>query len=467
MPKRILIVDDEPEPIEVYRELFALKGYATDQAGSAQETLEKIETFKPDLVTLDINFGHGREAEGVDIVKLIRSRWGLEELPILIVSGYGTSADFLDAKENGANAVVLKSKVEAVLHKAEELLWEQAAAEQPVEPLPDRMRGRGTNENMIKLLEWAEQECDVLILGETGTGKNLAAETYRRASRRRNKFYKVSLANLAADLMQAELFGAKSGSFTGAKERKGMLEEGDKGILFFDEIGELTLDQQKRLLDFLDTREITRVGSNEKIELDVVILAATNQDLPRREQEKLFRTDLFRRLWHNVITMPPLRAIRDDIPLLVDGFLRRFNQEYCKRVLTVDPEVMELFQRLPWHGNTGELRFCISHGVLNCKGSVIRLEDIESFLRPEYLAILHGGKQTERIQPSSAPVDRTHAKDGSPATLKDLRRKQEAEERQMVEKAYAACSCNQTRAAKLVGVSRERFIQLLKKHGIK
>ncbi|MEW6516793.1 MAG: sigma 54-interacting transcriptional regulator [candidate division FCPU426 bacterium] len=466
MPKKILIVDDEAEPIEIYKELFTLKGYEVEQAKNAKETLEKIETFSPDLVTLDINFGHGQEAEGVNIVKLIRDRWNREELPILMVSGYGTSVDFLDAKENGANAVVLKSKVEDVLHKAEELLWEQDASKQEAMPLPDRMRGRGTNENIIKLLDWADQESDVLILGETGTGKNLAAETYRRASRRRDRFYRVNLANISGSLIQVELFGSVRGAFTGAIDRKGMLEEADKGILFLDEVGELPLEQQQNLLDFMDTHEIRRVGSNQPIKLDLIILAATRQDLPKLAQTQEFRPDLFRRLWHNHITMPPLRTIPEDIPLLADGFIQQFNQKYHKRVAAIEPEVLRLFQKLPWYGNTGELRFCISHGVLNCKGSMIRREDIEGFLRPEYLSIFNGSKQAGLTNNQVMVVPRNEDVSEQPATIRDLRKKQRSEEKELVETIFNKCDRNQTQAAKMMGVSRERFIQLLKKHEI-
>lgn len=463
MPEKILIVDDEPEIIEIFKELFMLKGYEVDQAGNAAETLEKIESFKPDLITLDINFGHGQEAEGINIVKLIRSRWSVEELLILIVSAKGTSDNFLDAKENGADAVVLKSKVEDVMHKAEELLRGKDHKKQAAAPLPERMRGRGTNANMIKLLEWAEQDCDILILGETGTGKSLAAETYRLASHRRNKFYKINLATLTENLIQSELFGAMRGAFTDAKERKGMIEEADKGILFFDEIGELSLDQQKNLLDFMDTREITRLGSTHKVKLDVVILAATNKDLPDLQQKRQFRPDLFRRLWHNVITMPPLREITQDIPMLAEGFVKQFNQKYRKQVRGIAPEVMRLFIRLPWYGNTGELKYCIGNGVLNCSTSMIRLEDIEGFLRPEYLKILHG--EQPLIRP--AVEAKAAAAIDPPATLQALRDKQEAEERQMLERAYIESNRNQTKAAKRLGISRERYIQLLKKHGIK
>lgn len=464
--KKILVVDDEEEIRQTYLDLFALKGYQVEQAGDAMAALEKIETFKPDLVTLDIDFGYGRHAEGVNIVKLIRGRWSQEELPLLIVSGKGTSEEFLEAKVNGANAVVLKSKVEDVLYKAEELLRDQVTAEHVVKPLPDRMRGRCTNEIVIKLLEWVEQDSDVLILGETGTGKNLAAETYRKASRRKDRFYKVNLANISGSLIQVELFGSVRGAFTGAIDRKGMLEEADKGILFMDEVGELPLELQQNLLDFLDTREIRRVGSNQPIKLDVVILAATRQDLPSLAQRQQFRPDLFRRLWHNHITMPPLREILDDLPLLADGFIRQFNQKYHKRVLTIDPEVLRLFQSLPWHGNTGELRFCISHGVLNSKGAVISLADIEGFLRPEYLEILNALRQGKLVPDPALEKGSAVAAGKPPATLQEMRQKQKAEEGKMIEQAYADSGRNQTKAAKLMGVSRERFIQLLKKHGI-
>ncbi len=455
MAKKILIVDDEPEIIETYSEIFKMKDYLVDKAMNRQDALDQLESFKPDLVTLDIEFGHGRSTEGIEILKLIRARWTKDELPVLIVSGKGSSEDFVEAMQIGVNGVVLKSKIDKVVDKAKEILHKkESETEFSQKNLPDRMRGKGTREITIQLFECAERDCNVLILGETGTGKNLAAEIYRQSSRRKDIFYRIDCAAMPENLMQSELFGVESGGFTGAKQRKGKLEEADHGIVFFDEIGELTSGQQKVLLDFWDTREITRIGSNRKRKLDVVILAATNQNLEQLTGEKKFRPDLFRRLWTNVIRMPALREIREDIPVLVEGFINKFNQQYHKKVEAVDSEVIDLFMRLPWRGNVGELRNCIGHGVLNCVGPVIHLEDIKNIVQNTFSGTRSALEETP-VQPNN-----------NSGTIHDLRRRHEEEEKEFLQQKYAGHGRNQSRTAREINISRERLIQLLKKHGI-
>ncbi len=448
MKKKILIVDDEAEIIETYSDVLKMQDYLVESAMNRNEAMEKIENFKPDLITLDVDFGHKHSSEGVGILKRIRKRWNSNELPVLIVSGKGSSEDFVEAKLSGANAVVLKSKIDKVVEKVKEILHKDEREEKYSKTaVTDKMRGKGTREVTVQLFECVERDCDVLILGETGTGKNLAVEVYRQASLRKDIFYRIDCAALPENLMQSELFGVEPGGFTDAKPRKGKLEEADHGIVFFDEIGDLTPGQQKTLLDFWDTKEITRIGSNRKIKLDVVILAATNQDLEQLTGEKKFRPDLFRRLWKHIVRMPPLREIREDIPVLVEGFINKFNQQYRKNVQRADQEVIDLFQHLPWLGNIGELRNYIENGILNCSGAVVELADIKN--------IVQGDRAETRI---SQP--------GDSQTLQNLQQKHEEEKKQLLLRAYEDCGRNQSRTARGLKISRERLIQLLKKYRI-
>jgi DNA-binding NtrC family response regulator len=304
----------------------------------------------------------------------------------------------------------------------------------------------------------------VLITGETGTGKGLVARTIHGASPRATRpFIEVNCTALPATLMEAELFGHERGAFTDAKEsRMGLFEAADGGFLFLDEVGDVELTLQGKLLRAVEDRTVRRVGGNRDRRIDVRILAATNRDLERDAQREQFRRDLYFRLAVIILHLPPLRNRGSDILLLAQHYLSRFNAKYGKQVRQFDPRARELLLAYPWPGNVRELSHVIERAVLWSRGST---------LDPEHLSLTTPGPAPdtgERPAEAAAAAQAEPAPAGATGTTSlpppgmDLERW----ERAMIEQALRECDGNQTRAAQRLKISRDTLRYRLKKYGI-
>jgi len=304
----------------------------------------------------------------------------------------------------------------------------------------------------------------VLISGETGTGKGLVARTIHGASPRAARpFIEVNCTALPATLMEAELFGHERGAYTDAKEsRMGLFEAADGGFLFLDEVGDVELSLQGKLLKAVEDRTIRRVGGNRDRRIDVRILAATNRDLERAAQREQFRRDLYFRLAVIILHLPPLRNRGSDVLLLAEHYLSRFNAKYGKQVRQFDPRARDLLLAYPWPGNVRELSHVIERAVLWSRGST---------LDPEHLSLTTPGPGPD---PAERPAEPVLAAEGEaaptpgtgagtlPAPGMDLERW----ERAMIEQALRDCDGNQTRAAQRLGISRDTLRYRLKKFGL-
>lgn len=389
---RILIVDDEVEYVETVAEILGNSGFAVETSRTLDETMEKLGRAAPCLVALDIELQDGQEASGIKILRRIRERWSKAELPVVMVSGTANTEKYFAFMEAGANGFLAKPLDFKQLPDQLRAYLQPAREEARSGTRAWRSRFIGSSQAMLQLAEnvyrLAQENADVLIMGESGTGKNLVVEAFRQVSPRRSApFYMINCPVIPAELAESELFGTARGGHSMASEmKKGQVEMAQGGIILLDEIGELPLRLQPKLLTFLEHKTFTRVGSNELRNADVLILAATKRDLRAMVSEGSFRDDLYYRLCRHVIWVPPLRDHKEDIPELVAHFISEFNRKYQKQVQGADLEAQALLLAEDWDGNVRFLQHCIDDCVLHCRHRLIGTADIERFLRTSKVA---------------------------------------------------------------------------------
>jgi DNA-binding NtrC family response regulator len=459
MMKRLLIVDDEPNLVDTMVQVFELKGYQVASAHTAAQAWQQLVEFQPDIVFLDIDLaGDGRDRTGGEILRQLRARWDRQELPVIVISGAGDTRLLQELLQQGADDYEVKPiEFKGLLDKVQRFLNRPSGGSQaPAEAWREELVGKSKQIMHLTLEIWrlAQLGADALILGETGTGKNLAAHMYHQFSPRSvRRFYEIDCANIAPNLFETEIFGYAQGAYTEAKRtKKGRIEEADGGIAFFNEIGDIPLEQQVKLLTLLENKVITRVGSNEPIRLDVIILAATNRDLHAMVDRGTFRPDLYYRLCHNVLSMPPLREHREDIPYLTEHFIRKYNAEYAKHITGTAPEVQDRLHALPWPGNVRQLEHCISAGVQNSLDATITLQDIQ----PSLDAF---GRETAAAEGLDLSADYATFRNIEDGLSRDMQRKYLIHHLELN-------GWNIAQTARRIGIKREYLNQLMKKFAV-
>jgi DNA-binding NtrC family response regulator len=374
----ILIIDDEQEIRESLEELLALEGYRPESASTGQEGLKKIEDGVYDLVLLDINLP---DRSGMEILKDIKR--DNADVGVVMITAHDSSQMAFQASKEGAESYITKPwdndklmlEVRNALDKSR-LQVENVQLRRALKRygLPYVV---GKSERMQKVFDLITQvapsRATVLIVGESGTGKELVAKTLHATSPRADRpFVPVNTGSMPVDLLESTLFGHVKGAFTSAiATKRGLFEVADQGTIFFDEIGTVGVETQAKLLRVIQEREFMRLGGTENIKVDVRILAATNVDLRRLVLENKFREDLFYRLNVIAIALPPLRDRKDDIPLLVDHFLKRYCQENGRELMRFTPEAMKKLMDYDWPGNVRELENAVERAVV--LGSAVEL----------------------------------------------------------------------------------------------
>jgi transcriptional regulator with GAF, ATPase, and Fis domain len=292
----------------------------------------------------------------------------------------------------------------------------------------------------------AASDATVLLAGETGTGKELVAKAiHLRSNRRDRPFVAINCGAVHRELLESELFGHVKGSFTGAfTHKKGKIEMADGGTLLLDEIGEMPLQLQVRLLRVIQEREIEKIGATSSTKVDVRIIAATHRDLLAMVKQGTFREDLYYRILVVPITLPPLRNRPGDVEILVDHFFLKFRTRYNRRDLTLQPGLMRLLVEYSWPGNVRELENAVERMVLLSRGNELTTADLPESIRP---------------QPVVEPIAATSAREGGPPTLQEL-------EQKLIVQALKECGGNQTRAARYLGISRRTLAYRLEKYGL-
>ncbi|HEY3355081.1 MAG TPA: sigma-54 dependent transcriptional regulator [Polyangia bacterium] len=449
---RILVVDDE----EIVRESLCgwlqEDGYAVETAADGTIAIGKVRAEPWDVLLVDLKM------PGVDgLAVLAATRDARPDAAVIIMTAYATVDTAVQAMKMGAydylvkpfepeelSAMVSKLVSERSLSRENQLLKQEL---QKSFQFRDLVSKNAKMQSIFELCRIAAQSAStILILGESGTGKELLARAIHHESpRAQAPFIPVSCAALTETLLESELFGHEKGAFTGATQRtRGKFEQAVGGSLFLDEIGDISPKLQLDLLRALEDRKFYRIGGSEPVSVDVRVIAATNRDLKRAVEDRSFREDLYYRLNVIVITLPPLRERKEDLPLLVEHFLERLGAELGRPLRGVSSDAMAALMAHDWPGNVRELRNVLERGAVVAKTSLIELADLGLGL-PEEEAAATGGDD---------------AADSVPASLKEV-------ERRHVQRVLTDSGWNITRAAQALGIDRVTLYNKIKKYGLK
>jgi DNA-binding NtrC family response regulator len=447
---KLLVVDDEQSIRRLCMTIGGSLGYACDEAESAEAAVTRAETDAPDLVLTDLKLP---TQSGVDLLKRIKSL--LPRTEVAIMTGHGSIESAVDAMKLGAYDYIEKpfrvEKMRLLLQRMAEkvrLVNENAFLREKVNTDENLDGIIGSSVGMQDVLRMISRLKDtrtpVLISGESGTGKELVARAIHfRGALAQSSFVAVDCGALVPTLMESELFGYEKGAFTGAtKTKAGLFQAANGGTIFLDEIGELPLEMQAKLLRVLQEKEVRPVGSNEKIDVDVRVVAATNRDLEAAYRAGTFRKDLYFRL--NVVTvhLPPLRERRSDIPMLVHHFLNRYA---AGMHLPVTPAAMKSLLQYDWPGNVRELENCIARAVTLGDHKVIDVQDLPPAMRTE--------------QPASQEMTPQEASSLSTTALAEM-------ERMTIQRVFEQAHGDKALAGKMLGISRATLYRKLKRYNI-
>jgi two-component system response regulator AtoC len=454
--KLILIADDDSSIRGLLQTLFAGEGYRTQEAATGREVMPAIHKFRPDLLVMDVRMPG---LSGMEVLEHMKA--GGVDIPVLLMTAFTTSNVAIRAMQLGAYDYVTKPfdiddlllTVQRTLDHRDLAARVQALDETPRDPMDNII---GTSPVMLDVFKTigrvARSDATILIHGESGTGKELVASAlYLNSHRRSAPFVKVACASLTESLLESELFGHEQGSFTSAsRTRKGRFELADKGTIFLDEIGEMSLNTQKKLLRVLQEREFERVGSSTPISVDTRVIAATNRNLQEQVSRGAFREDLYYRL--NVIsfTMPPLRDRMDDVPILVEHFLQKYRSDSPTAELPrIAEDALEALVGYDWPGNVRELENVVHRAVVLARGEVITSNHIQ-------FSGIHAQPDDELDGDVAAQVRRG-------MTLKQI---VADAERAAIESALSQAGGNRSRAAKALGIYRRLLYAKLREFGI-
>ncbi|HBG19860.1 MAG TPA: DNA-binding response regulator [Desulfobulbaceae bacterium] len=456
----ILVVDDEPNYLIVLSELLKDEGFEVFTAASGIDGLAIVDEVDLDIVVTDM------QMPGMDGMQFLQEVKGRQaDLPVIVITAFAEVDKAVRAMQAGAFSYLAKpfsnDELIITLKKAGHhysLIRENTR-------LRDEIKGKsgfsgmvGKNPKMIQVYQLIEKvsptHASVLITGESGTGKELVAKAIHMNSPRETQpFIAVNCAALSENLLESELFGHEKGAFTGAVVmRKGRFELADTGTIFLDEVGEIPLPLQSKLLRVLQEKTFERVGSGKTIEVDVRIISATNKDLREEVAAGRFREDLFYRLNVIPITLPALRERMDDMRLLAEFFVEKYRKELAKPNLQISPDAMKLLMRLPWEGNIRELENTIERAAILCAGDTIEAEDVQ----PDTLYAEEKPSMNQEID-----LRQFFAED---AGLNDVLH---AIEKSMLTQALMDTDYVQARAADKLGITKSLLQYKMKKYRIK
>lgn len=462
MKPHILIVDDESRMQRLF-EINLSPKYRVLTCGDGRQALEIGRSQPIDLLVTDLKM------PGMNGLELLREMHKERpDLPVLIMTAYGTIESAVQAMKQGASDYILKpikmDEMELVIEKTlslRRLREENRDLRQELKTLYGPENIIGGHPSMQKVIHLIHQvagtKATILIQGESGTGKEIVARAIHYVSDRSSKpFVVINCAAIPHNLLESELFGHEKGAFTGAiKTKKGRLELANPGTLFLDEIGEMPKELQVKILRVLEEKKFTRVGGTEDIEVDNRIIAATNKDLKQAVEAGNFREDLYYRLRVITISIPPLRDRKEDIPLLVEHFVRKHREVCRKNISRVSDAAIQKMREYSWPGNVRELENAVLRALVLCQSEKIEEITVEDL--PEEVAA------GEKAHPVTVPVDREELK----SMKKQVQQKiTEEMEKNFVSEALRQEKGNVLRSAARVGMDRRQFQNLMKKYGI-
>ncbi len=467
MPSTVLIVDDEKNILLTLQQSLQLAGYRTETASSGQQALELIAARVVDAVLMDVTMP---DLDGLTVLERLLGQRPL--LPVIMMSGHGTIETAVKATRLGARDFLEKpigrERLLVALRNALEI---KAVQDELRELRADagqfEMVGRGPSISQVyeRIRRAAPSEGRVLITGENGSGKELIARAVHRNSRRaKGPFIKLNCAAVPQELIESELFGHERGAFTGAvAARRGKFELAHEGTLFLDEVGDMPSAMQVKLLRVLQEGELERVGGTETIKVDVRVVAATNKDLESEIAAGRFREDLYYRLNVVQIHSPPLRERREDLPELIDAFLREACAKNGKRPLQLSSEALAGMTAYDYPGNVRELRNLVERLAIFCEGPSISGADLRDLLP----APRRPGNSLSSLAPLPVLAVAVSPPGTPPRLDRPFRDQVEEAEREIILRTLLATRDNATEAAKLLDLERGHFYKKMKALGIK
>ncbi len=449
----ILVVDDEKLIRWSLKERLTREGYSVTEAEDGRSTAAALDREAPDLVLLDMRLP---DTDGLTILRGVQERY--PELPVIVITAYSTVDTAVEAMKLGAYDYVAKPFNMDELAITVKRALEASGLRREVQEHVREQKARfglhnlvGRAKSMQEIIGLVRKVCrseasTILIRGESGTGKDVIAKALHYESSRADKpFMNITCTALQDTLLESELFGHEKGSFTDAKAmKKGLFELANGGTVFLDEIGDMSPTLQSKLLRALEERAFRRIGGVQEIKIDVRVIAATNRNLEKAIEEKRFREDLYYRLNIITIDVPPLRDRREDIPAIVDHFLKHFAKEFRKETRDISGEAMQKLVAHDWPGNVRELKNVIERAVLLGSGAVIAAEDISPGRTAAPPA--EKGKQLLSLPQKGLNLDEL--------------------EKDLVIQALERTGRNQTKAGELLGMTRDQIHYRMEKYGL-
>jgi DNA-binding NtrC family response regulator len=446
----ILVIEDEHLQKELLTTILKEAGYNVFSASSLEEARKIISQYHPEVILTDLKL---QNEDGMDILN------DLPEEPfkpaVIIITAFGSIPSAVEAIKKGAFDYLTKPINKEVLLLTTKRAEEKINLVKEVYRLKSELYEKfkidgvvGKSKKMLQVIEIVKKvaptNATVLICGESGTGKELIARAiHHNSPRKDNPFIAINCAAIPETLIESELFGYEPGAFTGANTRKiGLIEAANKGTLFLDEVAELPLITQSKLLRVLQEKEIRRIGGKETIKVDVRIIAATNKNLLEEVQKKKFREDLYYRLKVVTIEIPPLRERKEDIPELVKYFIEKYSKEFGKEIKGIEEKAMQALLNYHWPGNIRELESVIEKAIIICEGDKIKFKDIADELK------LSNPKSIFEIEIPEEGID-----------YKEL-------EKELLKKALIKSNFVIAKAAKILNMSYKTFWYRLKKYGL-
>ncbi len=452
--KTILVVDDEKNYLLVLSALLTEEGYEVITTLDPYKALQMMDEVSPALVMTDMKMPG---ISGLELLKALKKKRPL--VPVIMLTAFGTIEDAVEAMKSGAFHYILKpfqnDEIKLLVKRALEMSELMEEKNYLNQELSSRLGLEGLvveSDAMRKIYGLIEQvapaKTTVLIQGESGTGKELVARAIHNKSPRTTRpFIAINCGALSETLLESEMFGHEKGAFTGATaQKKGRFEMADGGTLFLDEIGTMSPALQVRLLRVLQEQAFERVGGTRTIKVDVRIIAASNQDLKKLITAGSFREDLYYRLNVFSVNLPPLRERREDIPPLVNYFIKLYSRETGKSVASISPDAAEQIRRYPWPGNVRELKNAIERAIVVCRGETVGLKDL-----PDLNGHVSDTGKTEKMLPDiSKPL---------PVYLEDV-------EKEIITEALRVSEGVHARAARLLGISPTSLQYKLNKYNL-
>jgi DNA-binding NtrC family response regulator len=451
----ILIIEDKGSMAQMLRETLEAEGYSVVVANDGQEGIRRIREGSFDLLLSDLRLP---KKDGMEVLRAAKAEDAL--MPVIMMTAFGTVETAVSAMKEGAYdfitkpfdtdhlVLIIRRAIENRRIQTENMLLRDELSEKL--GIPSIIgKSKGITDVAEKVQKVAPAKTTVLLLGESGTGKELFARAIHNLSgRKQYPFVAINCAAIPRELLESELFGHERGSFTGAESRKtGKFELADKGTIFLDEIAEMDMSLQAKILRVIQEGEIERVGGLRPIQIDVRIVAATNKDIKKAVDERLFREDLYYRLNVFPVTIPPLRERREDIPPLVDYFIGKYCLELKKPIRHISKEALDLLTGYPWKGNVRELENCIERAIILCESDQINEDHI--------------------VLDRQAMLESSLSALNMDGTLEDASKEAvRIAESRRIAKALKETKGNKTKAADLLKVSYKTLLTKIKEYGL-